>query len=194
MQDEDQALVRVQATEAALDLVPLDGPRELIGCARQLDAGEIDLADGPARAPQLVVARSHEESVQPGLPSVGVAQRREVTPRPDKRRLDGVLGSVWVAKDEAGRGIEPGERRARQDGECLLVASLCPDDEISLHAFTVSARRPPAAVTSMASAYPPSVPGDSESAGHIVRTPPYESMTIRSWQTTLALLELMRLR
>jgi uncharacterized protein (DUF1697 family) len=30
--------------------------------------------------------------------------------------------------------------------------------------------------------------------GRIVGTPPYKSMTIRSWQTTLALLELMRTR
>ena len=36
--------------------------------------------------------------------------------------------------------------------------------------------------------------GNDRRLGRIVGTPPYKSMTIRSWQTTLALRDLMRER
>ena len=64
-----------------------------------------------------------EQAVEPGVEPIGVAQRGQVTPGPDERLLDGVLGLVGIAQDEPGGSVQPEERGACQRGEGVMIAS-----------------------------------------------------------------------
>ena len=52
--------------------------------------------------------------MEPGVEAVGIAQRREVAPGGDERLLGRVLGASVVTEDQAGSGVEPADRDARQ--------------------------------------------------------------------------------
>ena len=74
-----------------------------------------------------------EQAVEPGVETVGAAQRGQVTPGPDERLLDGVLGLVGIAQDEPGGGIQPEERGACQRGEGVMIAPSRSLHEFQLH-------------------------------------------------------------
>ena len=77
------------------------------------------MAPEPAR---LIDAGTDEQPVEPGVEAIGVAQRGQITPGPDERVLDGVLGLFRVPEDEPGGGIQPGDRGACQLGEGVMIA------------------------------------------------------------------------
>ena len=82
-QDEHRALVRLQAPEAALELVvgrEVDGRVGDRGAQRprDVDLGDLDVVM-PALAPELLVARPDDEPPQPGVEPAGV--RRADRPR-----------------------------------------------------------------------------------------------------------------
>ena len=88
------------------------------------------VAPEPAR---LIDAGADEQPVKPGVEAVGVAQRGQITPGPDERLLDGVLGLVGIAQDQPGGGVQPEDRGACQRGEGVMIASPRPLHEFSLH-------------------------------------------------------------
>ena len=49
------------------------------------------MAPDPAR---LIDAGADQQPMEPGVEAIGVAERGQVTPGPDERVLDGVLGLV----------------------------------------------------------------------------------------------------
>ena len=52
----------------------------------------------------------------------GVTQPRQAAPGPDERLLDGILGQLRVAKDEAGGGVQARAGCADEFGEGVPVA------------------------------------------------------------------------
>ena len=88
------------------------------------------MAPQPAR---LIDAGAVQQAVEPGVEAVGTAQRGQVTPGPDERLLDGVLGLVGVAQDEPGGGIQPEDRGACQRGEGVMIAPSRSLHEFLLH-------------------------------------------------------------
>ena len=87
------------------------------------------------------VAGAHGQPMQPGIPRSRVTDGTHVPPGRDERFLDRVLGAVPIAQDEGGDGIQPADRRSRQDGERVVVAQDRPFHELSLHATTGLVRR-----------------------------------------------------
>src|SRR4249920_3890954 len=88
------------------------------------------MAPEPAR---LIDAGAIQQPVEPGVEAVGAAQGGQVTPGPDERLLDGVLGLVGVAQDEPGGGIQPEDRGACQRGEGVMIAPSRSLHELLLH-------------------------------------------------------------
>src|SRR6476659_1884170 len=88
------------------------------------------MAPQPAR---LIDTGAVQQAVEPGVEAVGAAQGGQVTPGPDERLLDGVLGLVWIAQDEPGGGIQPEDRGACQRGEGVMIASSRSLHELLLH-------------------------------------------------------------
>ena len=70
-----------------------------------------------------VDAGIHHEAVQPVVERRGVTQPRQAAPGPDERLLDGILGQLRVAEDEAGGGVQARAGRADELGEGVPVAS-----------------------------------------------------------------------
>ena len=84
---------------------------------------ELDLDDASSTFAHEVDAGVGHEAVQPVVEGRRVAQPRQAAPRPDQGLLDGVLGKIRVAKDEAGRGIQAAAGHADELGEGMPVAS-----------------------------------------------------------------------
>jgi hypothetical protein len=87
----------------------------------------------PAKASRLVDAGSHEETVQPGVEPIRVAERGQVAPSPDERVLHRVPGLFPIPVDEASGGIQAVDRGACQRGKGVMIAPLRPLHDVPLH-------------------------------------------------------------
>jgi len=107
MDDEDRPLVRGQASEASIELVP---DREVAaGIDRSLEVKDRDVYSGdlmttlPTRHP---VAGTHEQPMKPGIEPIRVAHGPDVEPCGRQRILDRVTGPIVVANDQPRRPVE----------------------------------------------------------------------------------------
>ena len=119
--------------EAAFDLVALLREEGAIGHGGHVDLDELDVESVTAQTPRLIEARTDEQSVQPRVEAIGAAQRGQITPRADKGFLDGVLGRVGIAENQASGGIQAENRGACQHGEGVMIAPLRSLHEFPLH-------------------------------------------------------------
>ena len=78
----------------------------------------------PPAATDEVDAGPHHQAVEPVVERRRVTQPRQAAPGPDERLLDGILGQLRVAEDEAGRGVQARAGRASELREGVPVASL----------------------------------------------------------------------
>jgi hypothetical protein len=118
--------------ERALELIAIVDRQDVVLRDRRI-------REGPGRYPSICAlgAARHNRHAR----GSGIAIRRSdpgrgawASPaRRDDRLLDGVLGSVDVAKDPDRDRHEPITSHARQAGECFLVAVLCELYERPLH-------------------------------------------------------------
>ena len=77
----------------------------------------------PALADDVDAGVRHQ-TVQPVVERRRIAQPRQAAPRPDQGVLDGVLGQIRIAQDEAGGGIQPRTGHAGEFSKGMPVASL----------------------------------------------------------------------
>ena len=97
-----------------------------------MDLGQLDIDTMAPEPARLIDTGADEQPMEPGVETIGAAQCGQVTPSSDERLLDGVLGLVGIAQDEPGGSVQPEERGACQRGEGVMIAPLCPFDEVSL--------------------------------------------------------------
>jgi hypothetical protein len=72
-----------------------------------------------------------EQSMEPRLEPVGIAKPDQVPPSANESLLDRIPRELAVAEDQAGRGIQPSDRRADEQLEGVMIALLRPHDEFS---------------------------------------------------------------
>ena len=84
-------------------------------------------------SPDLVDAGVHEQSTQPGVEAIRVAQRGQITPGTDEGVLDRVRRPIRIPDHEPGGRVEPGDRGACQLGEGVMIALPRSLHEVSLH-------------------------------------------------------------
>ena len=99
---------------------------------RPIDRVELDLDDAPPPVTEEIKAGMNEESVEPGVEPVRVAQPGKALPRPDKTLLDRVARELRVPKDQPGRRVQPRDRPADEHGEGVMIAMRRPVHELSL--------------------------------------------------------------
>jgi hypothetical protein len=133
MKDDEGTRLRLEAAKAASELIAVNGDREAAIDGWRVDVAELDIDTMTPKPARLIDAGADEQSVEPGVEAIGAAQRRQVTPGPDERLLDGVLGLVGVTQDEPGGRIQPEDRGACQHGEGVMIAPSCSLHEILLH-------------------------------------------------------------
>ena len=81
----------------------------------------------------VLVAVVDEESGQPGLEPIRIAEAGQLTPGDHQRVLDRVLGSFVVSQDPSRDPEQPVTAGASQDGERLPVTALGCDDKLRIH-------------------------------------------------------------
>ena len=133
MKDDQSPRLRLQAAEAAFELVAVDHRRVGVMAGREIDAGDVHVEAVPPQPAGLVDAGAVEQAVEPGVESRRAAKGREIAPGSDERLLDGVLGPVGVAEDEPRGGIQAEDRGSCEQGKGVMIASPRSIHEILLH-------------------------------------------------------------
>ena len=133
VKDDQCPRLRLEAAEAAFELVAVVGDGHAVVERRRIDGSQLDIDAMPPEPARLIDTGADKQPMEPGIKSVGAAQCGQVTPGSDERLLDGVLGLVGVAQNESGGGIQPEERGACQRGEGVMIAPSRSLHEFLLH-------------------------------------------------------------
>jgi len=122
MENDDRALIDGQTPKSALDLITIGQRARLIGRGRfGRKHPDVD-GKGPLLA-SLLVARMHQQSLQPLLEAVWVTEGRQVAPRSHERRLDSVLSAVVVLENSASDGKQAVDRCGGKRSKGVAIAS-----------------------------------------------------------------------
>ena len=117
-----------------LELVAVGGKAGGIGFTLVSEWRQLDLDNRVSPVPSsFAVAGADDESMEPAIEAVWIADRADMDPGGDQRLLDSVGGKVVATKDEAGRPMQTVERLGGQRREGVVVATTGAKDEISLH-------------------------------------------------------------
>ena len=132
--DEDCALLGRQEAKGSLHLVAHGRLTLGVVVASSVGIFDVDLHDLAALDPPcLRIAGVDEQTVEPGVESVGIANRADVQPGGQERVLDGIGRSVVTSQDQPCRSMQAIERTRGERGEGVVVAVSGAEDEVSLH-------------------------------------------------------------
>src|SRR4029079_5531290 len=98
-EDEDRSLFGREASEAAIEPVTVIDRDRLVRPARSIDWEDPDVRVPGAHAARLGVACIDEETLQPGVEAVRIAEARQFTPGDHQRLLHGILGPSDIPED-----------------------------------------------------------------------------------------------
>jgi hypothetical protein len=132
-QGEQDSLLGGESTESPLELVPIGDVQEVVVGGRDIDRQGAKVRDATAIAHRLREAGTDDESMEPRVESVRIAEPWKVAPGDHERFLQGILGPIDVAKDPLGERVEAVATAADQVGIRLPVTVPCRLDEISIH-------------------------------------------------------------
>ena len=131
--DEQHALLDGQATEAALQLIPVGDVEELIVRRRKVGRKDAELGDEAAIARRLGNAGADDEAVQPRVETVRIAERGQIAPGDHQCFLHSILGPIDVAEDPLRDPIETITANTDQVGVSLPVTASSALHEIAIH-------------------------------------------------------------
>ncbi len=129
------ALVDVEPVQLASEPVTVRDTDRSVRCpSRSRVERHVQLDQGPAPVPAGdLVAGTHRESAEPGVPGVRITERADMPPCQQERILDRILGAIRVAQDEVGDAEQPGMRCPHQLGVGIDVSAHRLFDQRSLH-------------------------------------------------------------
>jgi hypothetical protein len=133
VQNEDRSLLGRQSSEPSFELVPIGDSQQCVRCRRSVDRQHPQDRSSAALARRLVDALMNEESLQPRVEPVRIAEPSKVTPGDHQRILEGILGSIDVAEDPLCDREEAVGAGADQVDERLPVSTLSHLDEFQIH-------------------------------------------------------------
>ena len=132
VQDDDRALLGSEAPERQLEQVAVGDDGCHVGHRRSVDRQQLDLDRPAASTSEDVDAGAEDETAEPGLEAIRIAERRKVPPGSKEALLDRVSRELVVPEDQAGRRVQPRDEQAGKHGEGVTIASLRSLDELSL--------------------------------------------------------------
>ena len=133
VKDDQGPRLRLEAAEAALELVAVVADGHTVVDRRCVNRSQFDIDAMPPEPARLIDTGADEQPMEPGVETIGAAQRGQVTPGSDERLLDGILGLVGIAQDEPGGSVQPEDRGACQRCEGVMIASPRSLHEFLLH-------------------------------------------------------------
>jgi hypothetical protein len=119
--------------EPAFELVPVGDREQVIGRGRSVDRQHSQVRGSAPLARRLVDAFTDDDTVDPRVEPVRIAEASQVTPGDHQRLLKGILGSVDIAQDPVRQHEESVDPRAHQVDECRLIAVLGRFHEVAVH-------------------------------------------------------------
>src|SRR5262245_17822418 len=132
----------IELSEGLLELVAVGDSAGCVRRGRHVDLLELDLDHPPSSTSGEIEAGIDGQAVHPGIEPIGVAQTRKVAPGADQRLLDRIARELRVPEDEAGGRVQSRDGQVDERGEGVMIAPLCPNDQISLvHGPSPSAAR-----------------------------------------------------
>jgi len=140
VEDHGGSMLRLQAPEAALELVAVCHRSGRIVHGR-FGPDDLDLCRPPSSMTALIGACIDEQPTKPCIESLRVTQARQFTPGVDECLLHGILREMGVAEDQPGDREEPVRGTDRERFERVVITALGRLDEASIHSGT-SGRRP----------------------------------------------------
>jgi hypothetical protein len=132
-EDQDRPFIRLEPAEAAIELISVADGQELIRRCRAVDREDEQVRDPLALPAGFGNADIREQTVDPGVEPVRIAEARQVTPGDHQRFLQGVLGPVDIPEDPMCNREEAATAKANQVDERRLVALLSRLDEVAIH-------------------------------------------------------------
>ena len=106
----------------------------LSACWVRPDEGNFDRL-ASARAVELAIAGPNDETPQPGVEPIGLADSANVEPRRDERVLEGIGRQLVVAQDQPREPVQPLARGRGELRECLAITGPRPEDEIEVQGW-----------------------------------------------------------
>ena len=131
MEDEDRALLDVQAPERPVERVAIGDAEDVVRARRSVDRQGTNVGRPRGATPGLGVAGMNDELADPGLEAVRVPEGGELALGRDEGALQGVLGKVGVAQDPRRDCVHPVTGLVDQPAERLAVAAHRLFDDVS---------------------------------------------------------------
>ena len=130
VEHEDRPFVGRQPAEAALQLVTLTDPEQVVGCGWPIDRQHAKVGRSATLARRVSDADIGDDTVDPRVEPIRIAEPTQVSPGDHQRVLEGILGSIDIAEDPVPEREEPVACGVDQIDESRLVATLRRLDEI----------------------------------------------------------------
>ena len=132
MHRDDRTVPWIEAQQRRVHELAVGQRGRMIGRRRRIERTELDLDRAPASASREVETGIDGQLAKPGIEPVRVTQTGQVAPGPDEGVLDRVACELRVPEDETGGCVQPSQHWVDEQGEGVMIASLCPPDHVSL--------------------------------------------------------------
>ena len=132
VQDDDCAMPGLKARERLLEHVAIGDFAGHVRRSRHVDSGQLDLDHATSPSANEVETGMDDQSMEPGVESVRVAQAREIAPGADQCVLDRVTCELRVPDDQPSDGVQPHDGQIDERGEGVMIAFSGLLDETSL--------------------------------------------------------------
>jgi hypothetical protein len=130
---EDRPLIGVEAPKSTVELVAIRQGQEIVACGRIVEREHVEVGDPPSLPPGFGDADVGEESMDPGVEAVRIAEVRQVPPGDHQRVLQGILGPIDIPEDPICDREETVTATLDQVDERRLISSLGRLDEVAIH-------------------------------------------------------------
>ena len=131
MEGDDGSMPRIEAPKRPVQMLALGERIRVVGRVEGVDRSQLDLDRAPPTASSEIETGVDRQSVQPGIEAVRITEPGQVAPCPDEALLNRILREVRIAEDQTGGCVQPPKGAIDQLGEGVMIASLCPVDELS---------------------------------------------------------------
>ncbi len=130
---QNRPFVGSESPKATVELVAISQSQKIVGGGRMVERKHVEVRDPSALSPDVGNTDIREESVNPGVEAVRIAEVPQITPGDHQRVLQGILGPIDIPEDPVRDREEAITARANQVDECRLITVLCRFDEVAIH-------------------------------------------------------------
>jgi hypothetical protein len=125
VQDDERPMLGCEGAQHSIELVAVDQRPDLVPRRRYVDRCQSDFDHASTTPAGLVDRGVDDQSVEPGVETLRIAQSRQVAPGPDERLLDRIARELTVAEDQAGGRVQSCCSCPHEHRERVAIAPTC---------------------------------------------------------------------